>query len=133
MSPVLRGATAPDAHACDLARAHGNGRTRRRVRCVGTARRCCRVDRRSGEGRRRRSGIPHPAPATVWNGSRGPAWRGPRDLRSLRTYRGSLEARDRRGPLVTNDVATAAYPPLRAARTSGVLIGGGLTLALALS
>src|ERR1035437_3825392 len=133
MSPVLRGATAPDAHACDLARAHGDGGTRRRVLCVGTARRCCRIDRRPCEGRRRRSGIPHPAPAAVWDGSRDPAWRGPRDFRSLRAYRGGLEARERRAPLVTSDAATAVYPPLRSGRTLGVLIGGGLTLALALS
>jgi len=34
---------------------------------------------------------------------------------------------------VTNDVATAVYPPLRGGRTAGVLIGGGLTITLALS
>ena len=44
-----------------------------------------------------------------------------------------MEARDRRGRPVTDHVATAAYPPLRSGRTAGVLIGGGLSLALALS
>ena len=89
------GALPPQAaEGCRVARTSGHDRARCRVRSLRTARRGRRVDGRPREGRRRRSGIPHPVAAAVRDRSRGPTRSGPLPLRRLRAHRGRLAPRD---------------------------------------